>query len=236
MGCTSESPAKLQVLAPAPGRGRGRPGSRVQLAPVTHAGSAPGSPRTQDRGRRDRRPAVASLSDDQHTPVQSLSLVHPRELVAHSASAPHTRARPGLPHAEPRGKRLGAFRTAIAPAKPQKRAAKPGTEQVPEPRPRARLQTAAKAPRANFSEKRSGRASCKRRARLRFPQLPRLLDAPPARMRAGRRGAQTDRPPRSGPRRSSGGTRPFRGASSSAMENRPARWAPAVAPAARGCV
>lgn len=105
-------------------------------------------------------------------------------------------------------RRLGAFRTAIAPAKPQKRAAKSGTEQVPEPRPRARLQTAAKAPRANFSETRSGRASCKRRARLRFPQLPRRLDAPRARMLAGRRGAQTDRPPRSGPRRSSWGPVP----------------------------
>lgn len=105
-------------------------------------------------------------------------------------------------------RRLGAFRTAIAPAKPQKRAAKAGTEQVPEPRPRARLQMAAKAPRVNFSETRSGRASCKRRARLRFPQLPRRLDAPRARMLAGRRGAQTDRPPRSGPRRSSWGPVP----------------------------
>lgn len=66
-------------------------------------------PAAQDRGRRDRRPAVASLSDDQHTPVQSLSLVHPRALAAHSASAPHTRAQPGLPHAEPRGTTPGGL-------------------------------------------------------------------------------------------------------------------------------
>lgn len=150
-----------------------------------------------------------------------------------TAHPPRTRVHgPGSRTRNRVARRLGAFRTAIAPAKPQKRAAKAGTEQVPEPRPRARLQTAAKAPRANFSETRSGPASCKRRVPA-APEAPGRAASAHARREA--RGTDGQAAPQRSPEELVG-TRPFRGASSSAMENRPTRWAPAVAPAARGCV